>query len=75
MKSGSNLERVLESGTFAVTAEIAPPKSTSTEGLRKKVRALRDAQRLSTSLITRQPLCDCRQWPHPSRACRREPNR
>jgi methylenetetrahydrofolate reductase (NADPH) len=41
MKSGSNLERVLESGTFAVTAEIAPPRSTSTEGLRKKVRALK----------------------------------
>jgi len=41
MRSGSNLERVLESGTFAVTAEIAPPKSTSTEGLRKKVQALK----------------------------------
>ena len=25
MKSGSNLERVLESGQFAVTAEIGPP--------------------------------------------------
>lgn len=41
MSSGSNLERVLESGHFAVTAEIAPPKSTSSEGLRNKVRALK----------------------------------
>lgn len=29
MKSGSNLERVLEAGQFAVTAEIGPPKSGS----------------------------------------------
>ncbi|MEW6553419.1 MAG: methylenetetrahydrofolate reductase [Actinomycetota bacterium] len=29
MKSGSNLERVLEAGHFAVTAEIGPPKSGS----------------------------------------------
>lgn len=41
MRSGSNLERVLESGAFAVTAEIAPPKSSNTEGLRRKVRALK----------------------------------
>lgn len=41
MRSGSNLERVLDSGRFAVTAEIAPPKSMSSEGLRKKVGALK----------------------------------
>lgn len=29
MKSGSNLEKVLEAGQFAVTAEIGPPKSGS----------------------------------------------
>jgi methylenetetrahydrofolate reductase (NADPH) len=41
MRSDSNLEKVLESGRFAVTSEIGPPKSASAEGLRKKVRLLR----------------------------------
>jgi methylenetetrahydrofolate reductase (NADPH) len=43
MKSGSNLERVLESGRFAVTTEIGPPKSASAEAVRKKARVLRDS--------------------------------
>ncbi len=41
MRSQSNLEKVLEGGHFAVTAEIGPPKSACAEGVRKKVRALK----------------------------------
>ncbi len=33
MKAGSNLEKVLESGRFAVTAEIGPPQSANPEPL------------------------------------------
>ena len=29
MKAGTNLEKILESGRFAVTAEAGPPKGTS----------------------------------------------
>jgi methylenetetrahydrofolate reductase (NADPH) len=36
MKSGSNLERILESGQFAVTAECGPPKGTSPNVIKKK---------------------------------------
>ena len=42
MRSGSNLERVLESGRFAVTSEIGPPKSASMDSVRQKARLLRD---------------------------------
>ena len=31
MKSGSRLERILESGVFAVTAELGPPKGPNLE--------------------------------------------
>jgi len=41
MRSGSNLERVLESGRFAVTAEIGPPRSASSEAVRRKARLLK----------------------------------
>jgi methylenetetrahydrofolate reductase (NADPH) len=41
MKSGSDLERVLGSGRFAVTAEIGPPKSASPEIVIRHVRAMR----------------------------------
>ncbi len=37
MKSGSNLEKVLESGQFAVTAELGPPKSADVEFIRKRI--------------------------------------
>lgn len=40
MKSGSNLERVLASGEFAVTGELGPPKSSDSEVVRKKARIL-----------------------------------
>lgn len=36
-KSGSNLERVLSSGHFAVTCECGPPKGTDVEHLEKKI--------------------------------------
>ena len=41
MKAGSNLENVLNSGTFAVTGELGPPKSGDLELVRKKARILK----------------------------------
>ena len=41
MKTKSNLERVLEAGRFAVTAELGPPKSADAEVVRKKARILK----------------------------------
>ncbi|MEE9399247.1 MAG: methylenetetrahydrofolate reductase, partial [Dehalococcoidales bacterium] len=41
MKAGTNLEKVLESGSFAVTAEAGPPKGTSAEAIQKKGELLR----------------------------------
>jgi 5,10-methylenetetrahydrofolate reductase len=42
MKSGSNLERVLESGQFAVTAECGPPKGTSAGVIQRKGELLKN---------------------------------
>jgi len=42
MKSGSNLEKVLESGQFAVTAECGPPKGTSARVIQRKGELLKD---------------------------------
>jgi methylenetetrahydrofolate reductase (NADPH) len=36
MKAGSNLEKVLEAGKFAVTSELGPPKSADGDNIRKK---------------------------------------
>ena len=41
MKSGSNLERVLETGEFAVTAELGPPKSADADEVVEKVHFLK----------------------------------
>ena len=41
-KSGSNLERVLAAGHFAVTGELGPPKSHHAEVIRDKVSLLRE---------------------------------
>ena len=41
VKSGSNLEKVLESGQFAVTAELGPPMSASGEEVHRKMEVLR----------------------------------
>ena len=40
-KSGSNLEKVLVAGQFAVTAELGPPKSADAELIRKKAALLK----------------------------------
>jgi len=42
MKSGSNLEAVLNSGKFAVTAELGPPKSANKEFVIKRAQILKD---------------------------------
>jgi 5,10-methylenetetrahydrofolate reductase len=42
MKAGTNLERVLESGSFAVTAEAGPPKGTSAAVMQRKAEILRN---------------------------------
>lgn len=41
MKTDSNLERVLEAGHFAVTAELGPPRSADAEVIRRKARLLK----------------------------------
>ena len=41
MKSGSNLERVLRAGQFAVTAELGPPKSASAKAIARKCKHLK----------------------------------
>lgn len=41
MKTASDLERVLEAGDFAVTAELGPPKSADPEVVRKKAKLLK----------------------------------
>jgi 5,10-methylenetetrahydrofolate reductase len=41
MKTKSNLERILEDGKFAVTAEIGAPQNTETETIREKVNLLK----------------------------------
>ena len=40
-KSGSNLEKVLKNGYFAVTAELGPPKNADAEVIRKKAAILK----------------------------------
>lgn len=42
MKSGSNLEKILEAGHFAFTGELGPPRGTSAEEVRKKAAFLKD---------------------------------
>ncbi len=41
-KSGSNLEKVLKHGHFAVTAELGPPKNADGDVVRKKAAILKD---------------------------------
>jgi 5,10-methylenetetrahydrofolate reductase len=41
MKAGTNLEKVLESGRFAVTAEVGPPKGANSAVIRRKGEQLR----------------------------------
>jgi len=41
MKAGSNLEKILEKGEFAVTGELGPPKGNDIEVIKKKAEHLR----------------------------------
>lgn len=41
MKSGSNLEKILEAGHFAFTGELGPPRGTDVEEVRKKAAFLK----------------------------------
>ncbi len=41
MKSGSNLEKVLAAGHFALTGELGPPRGTSAEDVKKKASHLK----------------------------------
>ena len=41
MKAGSNLEKVLSAGHFAVTGELGPPRGADVEAVRKKASHLK----------------------------------
>jgi 5,10-methylenetetrahydrofolate reductase len=65
MKSGSNLEKVLEGGYFAVTAEVGPPKGTSASVIQKKGELLKsccDAMNITdnqTAIVRMSSLSGC----------------
>jgi len=65
MKAGTNLEKVLESGRFVVTAEAGPPKGTSAAVIQKKAETLRnccDAVNITdnqTAIVRMSSLAGC----------------
>ena len=65
MKAGTNLEKVLESGRFAVTAEAGPPKGTSAAVIQRKAELLRyccDAVNVTdnqTAIVRMSSLAGC----------------
>ncbi|MFC1931381.1 methylenetetrahydrofolate reductase [Chloroflexota bacterium] len=65
MKAGTNLEKVLESGKFGVTAEAGPPKGTSAATIQKKGELLRhccDAVNVTdnqTAIVRMSSLAGC----------------
>ena len=65
MKAGTNLERVLESGNFAVTAEAGPPRGAVPSVIRRKGDMLRtfcDALNVTdnqTSIVRMSSLSGC----------------
>jgi len=65
MKAGTNLEKVLESEKFAVTAEAGPPKGTNAEVIQKKGELLRhccDAVNVTdnqTAIVRMSSLAGC----------------
>ena len=65
MKAGTNLEKVLESGMFAVTAEAGPPKGTSAAVIGRKGEMLRrhcDAVNITdnqTAIVRMSSLAGC----------------
>ncbi len=50
MKAGSNLEKILEKGAFAVTSECGPPKSANGDVIRQKAKLLKE--KIDASNIT-----------------------
>lgn len=65
MKAGTNLEKVLESGSFTVTAEAGPPKGTNAAVIQKKGELLRhccDAVNITdnqTAIVRMSSLAGC----------------
>ena len=65
MKAGTNLEKVLESGSFAVTAEAGPPKGTGARVIQRKGELLRsycDAVNVTdnqTAIVRMSSLAGC----------------
>ena len=65
MKAGTNLEKVLESGRFAITAEAGPPKGTSAAVIQRKAEPLRyccDAVNVTdnqTAIVRMSSLAGC----------------
>jgi len=65
MKAGTNLEKVLDSGRFAVTAEAGPPKGTSATVVQRKGELLRfccDAVNITdnqTAIVRMSSLAGC----------------
>jgi 5,10-methylenetetrahydrofolate reductase len=65
MKAGTNLEKVLDSGSFAVTAEAGPPKGTSARVVQRKGELLRpycDAVNVTdnqTAIVRMSSLAGC----------------
>ncbi|MBI2934727.1 MAG: methylenetetrahydrofolate reductase [Chloroflexi bacterium] len=65
MKAGTNLEKVLESGNFAVTAEVGPPKGTASSVVVRKGEALKavcDAVNITdnqTAIVRLSSLAGC----------------
>ena len=65
MKTGSNLEKVLEGGNFAVTAEVGPPKGSSASVVQKKGELLKsycDAMNVTdnqTAIVRMSSLSGC----------------
>ena len=65
MKAGTNLEKILDSGRFAVTAEAGPPKGTSAAVIQRKAEILRqccDAVNITdnqTAIVRMSSLAGC----------------
>jgi 5,10-methylenetetrahydrofolate reductase len=65
MKAGTNLEKILDSGRFAVTAEAGPPKGTSAAVMQRKAEVLRhccDAANVTdnqTAIVRMSSLAGC----------------
>ena len=70
MKAGTNLERILESGRFAVTAEAGPPKGTSAAVVQRKGEILRNCCDAVNMTDNQTAIADGRQGPEPAGAAK-----